>query len=127
MSADTPLIVWLEHEQAGPSLLGGKFGSLAELVQAGFAVPPGFGITTAGYRAFVEHENLLARIREAHAGATPDDLAAIEQASAAIADLIEQAPLPGELEQQIRDAYAALELRAGEERLPVAVRSSGVL
>jgi pyruvate, water dikinase len=127
MSADTPLIVWLEHEQAGPTLLGGKFGSLAELVQAGFAVPPGFGITTAGYRAFVEHEALLDRIGEAHGGASPDDLAAIERASAAIAELIGQAPLPSELEQQIRGAYAALEQRAGVEGLPVAVRSSGVL
>jgi pyruvate, water dikinase len=127
MSADTPLIVWLEHEQAGPTLLGGKFGSLAELVRADFAVPPGFGITTAGYRAFVGHEGLLERIGEAHAGARSDDLAAIESASAAIADLIAEAPLPDGLEQEIRDAYAELERRAGVERLPVAVRSSGIL
>ena len=127
MSGAEPLIVWLEDERAGPALLGGKFGSLAELVEAGFAVPPGFGITTAGYREFVEHEGLLERIGAARADADADDLEAIEKASAAIAELIEAASMPERLEAEIRAAYAALEDRAGVPRLPVAVRSSGVL
>ncbi len=127
MSSGDPLIVWLEEERADPSLLGGKFGSLAEFVQAGFAVPPGFGITTAGYREFVDHEGLIDRIGEARAGADADDLESIERASAAIAGLVAEAPMPERLDASIRAAYAELEERTGAQAPPVAVRSSGIL
>jgi pyruvate,water dikinase len=127
MTGDDQLVVWLESERAEPALLGGKFGSLAEMVRAGFAVPPGFGITTDAYREFVGHERLLDRIREARGDAPADDLEAIERSSAAIADLIVAAPMPERVEQAIRDAYAELERRAGADEVPVAVRSSGIL
>jgi pyruvate,water dikinase len=127
MTAPQPLILWLDDDEAGGGLLGGKFGSLAELVRAGFAVPPGFGITTAGYRGFVEHEGLLERIAAARAEANAGNLGSIERASRAIADLIAAAPMPEQLESGVREAYARLEQRAGVERLPVAVRSSGIL
>jgi pyruvate,water dikinase len=127
MRATEPFIVWIDEEHATPALLGGKFGSLAEMVQAGFAIPSGFGITTAGYRAFVEHDGLAERIREARGDSRADDLPAIERASEAITELILQAPMPDGLEREIREAYARLEERAGEDGLPVAVRSSGVL
>ena len=58
---DDPLILWLDHGSApGNPLLGGKFASLAEMTAAGFSVPPGFGVTTAAYRAFMEHADLQA-------------------------------------------------------------------
>jgi pyruvate, water dikinase len=127
MSGAGPLIVWLDDVRAGPALLGGKFGSLANLVEAGFAVPPGFGVTTAGYRRFVEHEDLLGRITATRAEAGPDDLEALERAGAAIAQLIETAAMPEPLEAEIRSAYAALGERSGVQGPPVAVRSSGTL
>jgi pyruvate,water dikinase len=127
VSADEPFIVWLDDELAAPALLGGKFGSLAEMVKAGFAVPPGFGITTAAYRAFVAHEGLVDRIREARGDAPADDLPAIERCSAAIAALIAAAPMPEHLEREIRAAYERLEQHAGAAAVPVAVRSSGIL
>jgi pyruvate, water dikinase len=122
-----PLVVWLESERAEPALLGGKFGSLAEMVKAGFAVPPGFGITTAAYREFVAHEGLVERIRAARGDGPADDLAAIERSSAAIARLIAEAPMPERVEQAIREAYAELGRRAEADAVPVAVRSSGIL
>ena len=127
MSADAPLIVWLEDDRAGPDLLGGKFGSLAELVQSGFAVPAGFGITTEAYRLFVEHEGLKERVGAALEEATAGDLEAIERASEKIAALIRDAPMPEALESEIRSAYAELGERAGDDRPPVAVRSSCTL
>jgi pyruvate,water dikinase len=127
MSAGEPSIVWLDDEGATPVRLGGKFGSLAELVRAGFAVPAGFGITTAAYRAFVEAGALDERIGELLEAAPADDLVAIERAGAQIAALIAAAPMPSRLEGDIRAGYAELESRAGMPDVPVAVRSSGVL
>jgi pyruvate, water dikinase len=121
-----PLVVWLDEERAEASLLGGKFGSLAELVRNGFAVPPGFGITTAAYREFVAHEGLVDRIREARGDVSPDDLEGIERCSAAIAELIETAPMPPRLEEEIAAGYHRLVERSGMADVPVAVRSSGV-
>jgi pyruvate,water dikinase len=122
-----PFVVWLDSDDASPALLGGKFGSLAEMVRAGFAVPSGFGITTAGYAEFVAHEGLADRIREARGDAPADDLPAIEACSAAIAELIAQAPMPERLEREVREAYGQLVEQAGTPDVPVAVRSSGVL
>ncbi|UGS35936.1 PEP/pyruvate-binding domain-containing protein [Capillimicrobium parvum] len=127
MTAAEPSIVWLDEDGATPERLGGKFGSLAEMVRAGFAVPPGFGVTTAAYRAFVQAGGLDERIGGLLGEAPPDDLDAIERASAEIARLIRQAPMPARLEDEIRAGYAELESRTGTAGVPVAVRSSGVL
>jgi pyruvate,water dikinase len=119
-------ILWIDAPEApGSALLGGKFGSLAEMTTAGFAVPPGFGITTTAYRDFLAAAGLVDRAREVRARAATADLAEISALSAEFTAAIEAAPLPADLEEAIRVAYAELERRAGVESLPVAVRSSG--
>lgn len=125
---DAPHVLWLDDapESAGP-LLGGKFSSLAELTRAGFSVPPGFGITTRAFDAFYATDGLIDRVQEALAGASAEELRSIERASADVAGLIDAAPLPPEVEQEIREGYAGLERRTGIDCVPVAVRSSGVL
>ncbi|MEM5790326.1 MAG: PEP/pyruvate-binding domain-containing protein, partial [Syntrophobacteraceae bacterium] len=42
-----------EIDGSGSPDIGGKGANLAELVKAGFPVPPGFCVTTAAYRQFV--------------------------------------------------------------------------
>jgi pyruvate, water dikinase len=128
MTAPTtaPLILWIDDPEAvGDRLLGGKFGSLAEMTAAGFAVPGGFGITTSAYRYFLESAGLAERARQIRAQAVGADLAAIQQISAEFTAAIEAAPIPVDLEAAIREAYAELERRVGQPGLPVAVRSSG--
>jgi pyruvate,water dikinase len=121
------VIVWLDDTgDTSSRVLGGKFSSLAEMTAAGFAVPPGFGITTAAYEAFVEHNDLAAELAEATAGLDRADLQAVEAVSARLTERIEAAPLPPALEAAIAEAYAALGERRGDAGLPVAVRSSGV-
>lgn len=122
---DAPAIRWIDDEGCSPADLGGKVSSLAELTAAGFAVPPAFGITTAAFRRFAEAAGLPARVAAIRGTLDTGDLAAVERASAQIAGLIDAAEMPAALEADIRDAYARLEERAGE-RVPVAVRSSGV-
>jgi pyruvate, water dikinase len=121
------LVAWLDAPDDRSALLGGKFGSLAELVRAGFAVPPGFGITTEAHRAFVAHGGLEARIDALRTGLATDDLVAVERCSAAIRTAILAAPMPAGVEAGIRESYAELSRRTGEDDVPVAVRSSGTL
>ena len=125
MSAD-PLVLWLDDTAApGNPLLGGKFASLARMTAAGFSVPPGFGVTTAAYRRFMDHAGLqaeAARVRKAARRTALDD---IGDARAALADAILSLPMPEEIEAALRLNYALLEGRAGRPAVPVAVRSSG--
>lgn len=127
MTTTTRTLVWIdEADGAGPELLGGKLGSLVEMTEAGFAVPAAFGITTAAFTRFAEHNDLLATVREACAGLDLDDLAAVEQVSARLARHIGEVEMPPALAAEIEEGYARLEARTGVSGVPVAVRSSGV-
>ncbi|HEV2654502.1 MAG TPA: PEP/pyruvate-binding domain-containing protein, partial [Ktedonobacteraceae bacterium] len=55
---DIPLVLALDDPSATLERVGGKGASLAKLAQAGLPVPPGFHITTAAYRSFVEENGL---------------------------------------------------------------------
>ena len=116
MITETPFVLWIDDPAAvGSRLLGGKFGSLAEMTAGGFAVPGGFGITTTAYRYFLESAGLAERAREVRAPAVGADLAQVQAISAEFTAAIEAAPLPADLETAIRDAYAELERRAGRQ------------
>ena len=76
---DSPLVLWIDEPEAvGSRLLGGKFGSLAEMTATGFAVPGGFGVTTAAYRYFLESAGLAERAREVRAEAEGAGLARVQ-------------------------------------------------
>ncbi|NMI01956.1 PEP/pyruvate-binding domain-containing protein [Pseudonocardia acidicola] len=121
-----PHVLWLDDDAApGNRVLGGKFGSLAEMTAAGFAVPPGFGITTDAYRAFLDGAGMAEEARALQARAAQAELEEVSALSAAFTAKLQAAPLPAELEATIRESYAELERRSGVPGLPVAVRSSG--
>lgn len=127
MSHGGPFVVWFEDAAAdSSSLVGGKCASLAEMVQSGFGVPPGFAVTTNAYWSFMGQDRLLESARQIRAELRPDDLEAVEQASAEITAKIECTPMPPVVADALRGAYAELSTRAGTENVPVAVRSSGV-
>jgi rifampicin phosphotransferase len=115
-----PLVLALADVAATLDVVGGKGASLARLAAAGLPVPPGFHITTAAYRRFVTEHDLQAQILAAVAGVAPDQPTALEAASQQISKLFAQHPLPDDIAQAIRQAYAAL----GASDLAVAVRSS---
>lgn len=121
-----PHVLWLDDAAApGNRVLGGKFGSLAEMTAAGFAVPPGFGITTDAYRTFLDASGLADEARALQDRAAQAELPEVSALSAAFTAKLEAAPLPVELEAAVRECYAELERRSGVTGLPVAVRSSG--
>src|SRR6185503_20338310 len=87
------------------ALAGGKGMNLAELVRAGFPVPPGFIITTDAYRAFVLENQLQERIVRAVNALAPDDLSALDMTSRAIATLFASGHIPNEVVEAIKSAY----------------------
>jgi len=100
--------------------VGGKGGSLGELTRAGIAVPPGFVVRTEAFEAFVRALDAAEPLRAPIEALDPSDLDQVSEITAAVRARIEAEPLPIEVEQAIRAAYAEL---AGSDR-PVAVRSS---
>ena len=98
-------------------LAGGKGANLGELTQAGFPVPPGFVLTTAAYRVFVQANDLQAAITAALHGAALNDPAELARAATVIAAHFAAGRVPAEIANDLRRVYLAL---GG----PVAVRSS---
>jgi rifampicin phosphotransferase len=94
--------------------VGGKAIGLGALLREGLPVPPGFAVTTAGYRATIGAAQ--AEI-ESISAAGADDAAT----SAKLRALVEALDVPADLDAAIRAAY--LELDASGTA-PVAVRSS---
>lgn len=124
--SEVPWILWLDDAASVRNpLLGGKFANLAEMTAAGIAVPRGFGITTAAYRHFLAHAQLVDEVRRVREAAPRMQLAEIGAQTADLIAGIKTAPLPPALEEAIRTNYTRLEQRAGMPNVPVAVRSSG--
>jgi len=97
--------------------VGGKGGSLGELTRAGIAVPPGFVVRTEAFEAFVRALDAAEPLRAPIEALDPSDLDRVSEVTAAVRARFEAEPLPPEVEQAIRAAYAEL---AGSDK-PVAV------
>ncbi len=101
---------------------GGKGANLGELTSAGLPVPDGFVIGAPAYAAFLVQTGLRERLAELLDSVDVEDTAALQAASAAAREMVEQTPLPEALAHQITLAYQHLAHAAPET--PVAVRSS---
>src|SRR5919199_5741763 len=84
---------------------GGKGANLGELISAGFAVPPGFCVTTAAYQHAVAEASLTGAIAEALRGVRPEEPGSAEVASTRIVTLFEDLSLPGYVSGAIQAAY----------------------
>ena len=112
-----PLILNLDSPQATLELVGGKGALLARMAAAGLSVPPGFHITTAAYRRYVDGNHIGDKILALAAQADAPSMH--EEASAQIQSLIEDGTIPGDIAVAISRHYAAF----GAD-VAVAVRSS---
>ena len=101
--------------------VGGKGGSLGELLRAGIAVPPGFIVTTAAFERFLAQIEAEWPVRAHIAALRAEDLSAIGECCEAVRRRLQEAPLPREIAEQIESAHGQL---CGVQDRPVAVRSS---
>lgn len=123
----TDYVLWFDQLSMGDvERVGGKNASLGEMISnltsAGVSVPNGFATTADAYREFLSHQGLDGRIQQALDALNPDDIRALTETGAKIRNWILDAPLPPQLETDVRKAFARLQ--AGNSSMAVAVRSS---
>jgi len=121
------LVLWFEQlGKEDVPIVGGKNANLGEMIKTGIPVPPGFAITAYAYKKFIEETGIAQKIYEI-IRETVTDLNNPQQygeASRKIRELVESTPMPGEIEEAIRNAYAELNRRTNTNDVFVAVRSS---
>ncbi len=101
--------------------IGGKCASLARMIARGVRVPGGFAVTTDAYALHLQCDGLRAEVADRLARIVVNDVDEEERLSREIRDAIVAQPMPGVVEQAIRDAYRRM---SPDGQLPVAVRSS---
>jgi len=93
--------------------VGGKNASLGEMISqlsdAGVRVPGGFATTAQAFRDFLSGTGLDVRIVERLSTLNPDDVRELAIAGAQIRQWIVEAPLPVQLQADIKKAFAALD------------------
>ena len=109
--------------------VGGKNASLGQMFQylkdVGVRVPDGFAVTVEGYWDHLRLNGLnYSFSRIVSKLSYTSDLATIRLVGKELRALIEDAPLPNQLEKEIVQGYQALCSIAGDKKLAVAVRSS---
>lgn len=122
-----PLVLALEDvNSAHVAQVGGKAWNLAtvrNILQ--LPAPDGFVVTTAGFRAFMKHSDLLEYAARELENISPLDLPDLEKCCARIRQSILESPLPDAMSDLIVAAIASLKAR-GREAALLAVRSSAV-
>lgn len=102
---------------------GGKGAGLGELIRCGALVPSGCVVTTEAYRRVADALDPGGSLRHATGDLDPADPAAVAAATALVREMIGAASLPVDVEAAIREGYARIPTRPGEQPA-VAVRSS---
>ena len=122
-----PLTISLDHlnlEMA--EMVGGKNANLGEVRnRVALPVPPGFAISTYAYKAFLDYNQIAARIDDLLGFWRIDVLDGLVVVSEELKSMINQSLVPPELEGAIKDAYEELCLQ-GQNRPLLALRSSAV-
>jgi pyruvate,water dikinase len=125
MKTGLPVVCWFEEcSKESVPLVGGKCSSLGELINAGVRVPPGFALTTEGYRRFMAEAGIDREVASLLAGVDARDIEALEQVSVQIRAVIEAQPFSIEIEDLVAECYRKLAVRCCMPAVPVAVRSS---
>lgn len=122
-------VLWLDQlRMTDLAKVGGKNASLGEMIgnlaKLGVSVPGGFATTADAFQQYLEKSGVAKRIAARLAELDVDDVDALTKAGKEIREWVTETPLPADLDQAIRDAYAKLCKDAGADDIAVAVRSS---
>ncbi len=102
-------VVWfMEVGKEDLPLVGGKGANLGELTNLEIPVPPGFIVTTKSYFHFLDESGLRAKIQEILKKLDPEDSKKLEKSATRIKELITNASMPQNIENEIKEAYAKL-------------------
>jgi pyruvate,water dikinase len=124
-------IYWLEEVDASfNDIVGKKCANLGELTKAGFRVPPGYALGLAAYDRFMKETGVMERIKEFLKDFkadpnNPGDTIKFEEASSEIRRMVEETPMPKDMEEVIKEYYEKLCEKTGLKPTAVATRSAG--
>lgn len=108
--------------------VGGKNASLGEMFRAlspkGINLPNGYSTTAESYYYFIDSAGIRERIVSELNGLDVTDVGELQKRGAAIRQIILDAPLPKDFEEEIRKGYQDLCDTLGYPDIVVAVRSS---
>jgi pyruvate,water dikinase len=127
MDREKAYVLWFDElRRKDVDLVGGKSSSLGELTSStNVPVPYGFATTAAGYRHFMHETGLDVKIKEMLKGLTDvEDPVQLRNVTAAVRKAICDVEMPADLADAIRNGYAELGKKVGEDNPFVAVRSS---
>jgi len=113
-----PVVWFADVGKTDVDLAGGKGANLGELARAGLPVPPGFIVTSAAYRSFLDASNLLPEMGARLAALDVTNPQQLQVTSVAIRQLMTAAQVPEEIAAAVAAAYRTM------GAAPVAVRSS---
>src|SRR3989339_218177 len=127
---DKNILHFSEIRMTDVPLVGGKNASLGEmftqLTAKGVNIPDGFALTTNFYWKFIEANGLKEKLNAIFETLVVNDVKSVQQVGKTCRDLILNANISDELQQELFSAYKELSLKYNEEFTDVAVRTSGV-
>lgn len=113
-------VYWFDEvSKADAALVGGKGANLAEMISAGFPVPPGFVVSAGGFKAAMESAKLWPELSQRFAALDANQPEQLKQVSAELQAKVRETAPPKALRDEVLKAYAKLGPKAN-----VAVRSS---
>lgn len=89
-------------------IAGGKGASLGEMTNNKIPVPPGFVLLSTAFDRFLEETDLTQDIEAQLGKVNYDDVNSVEKASVTIRDLIHDAKMPEDLQEEIMSEYKKL-------------------
>lgn len=109
-------------------MVGNKAANLCMVRQNfGSNIPPGFIITTSGWRELIRYNNLEEKVRQLLMNLDLEDVESLHDVSRELQEAILLAQIPPILEKEVQPALVKLaEKCGGTDRLLLAVRSSAV-
>jgi len=125
---DEKYVLWFDELELGDiPQVGGKNASLGEmrrnLTPKGVSIPDGFAVTAHAYRHLLSSSNIQDEMENILSDLDTHDMHNLAEKGEKIRSLIYNAPVPGDLDEAIREAYRKLCDEYGENT-DVAVRSS---
>jgi pyruvate,water dikinase len=115
-----------ELQRSDAAEFGGKSANLGDMLAAGIPVPAGYAVSARAFRSFVAATGLQGMIDSALSHVSTGDVDSVSAASKSIGEAMRFAPLPDDLRAELSRRYGELADEIGEERPPVAVRSSAL-
>jgi pyruvate,water dikinase len=121
------LVIWFgDLRKTDIPLVGGKNANLGEMISAGLPVPPGFALAAYAYEKFIKETRTAEKIYDIikETVTDPSDPKQYDVASKKIRELVEESPVPKEIERAVKLAYKELNKKLNLNDVFVAVRSS---